>query len=293
MNLPVNSFCPHCAIEDGGHQADPYDVADNSHRFALGGFEDMLWSAAPAVDTPLGQGILIDERTALSPSSVLPSSSAAPLAEELLLMQPTYAAAHDQYAGHEPELANFPVPVSYLQGSMGDEYVHCSPPEWYTVSEDDPMENSEQDPTAAMTCWEPSGIVDHHLSAVGSSTTETNPPVHATPNGGPLIFRCQYYVQGGPCGLLIEGDEVLEDALEHVTSVHTNFGSLPEVWTCLWGGNCNSHIRKGNARRHVGTHVVRWQCANCPSSYSRYDSAKKHAKDCGDGHVFMVPRLEY
>ncbi|OAX31451.1 hypothetical protein K503DRAFT_83624 [Rhizopogon vinicolor AM-OR11-026] len=308
MNLPDNSFC------DNVHPAHPYDVADNFHRFASGWsvllsllavfavfehavsnrFEDMLWSATPTVDNPLGQGILIDERTAPSPSSVPPSSSAAPLAEELLLTQSTYAAAH----GHE--LASFPVPVSNLQGFMGDGYVHCSPPsfgeEWYTVSEDDSMENGEpeQDPTAAMTCWEPPSVVDHyHLSAVGSNTTDTDPPVHATLNGGPLMFKCQYYVQGGPCGLSIEGDEILEDVLEHVTSVHTNSNSLPEVWTCLWGGNCNSCIRKGNARRHIGTHVVRWQCANCPSSYSRDDSAKKHAKDCGDGHIFMVPRLEY
>ncbi|OJA11985.1 hypothetical protein AZE42_04737 [Rhizopogon vesiculosus] len=179
MNLPDNSFC------DNVHPADPYDVADNSHRFASGWFEDMLWSAAPTVENPLGQGILIDECTALSPSSVPPNSSAAPLAEELLLMQSTYVAAHG------PELASFPVSVNDLQGFMGDGYVHCSPlsfgEEWYTVSEDDSMEDGEQDPTAAMTCWEPPSVVDHyHPSAVGSNTTETNPPVHATPNGWTL-----------------------------------------------------------------------------------------------------------
>ncbi|OJA15323.1 hypothetical protein AZE42_10863 [Rhizopogon vesiculosus] len=280
MNSPDNSFCSRHAIEDDAHLAYPYDIADNSHRFASGWFEDMLWSAAPAVDTPLGQGILIDE-----------SSSTAPLAEELLLMQPTYAAVH------EPELASFPVPVSDLQGLMGDGYMYWSPlsfdEEWYTVLEDNSMENGEQDQTAAMTCWEASSVVDNYdLSAVGSNTRDTNPPVHATLYGGPLIFKCQYYVQGGPCGLLIEGDEVLEDALEHVTNVHTTSGSLPEVWTCLWGGNCNSRM-KGNARRHVGAHIVRWQCANCLLTYSRDDSAKKHAKDCGDGYIFMVPRLEY
>ncbi|OJA20640.1 hypothetical protein AZE42_10682 [Rhizopogon vesiculosus] len=316
MNLPDNSFYSRHVIEDDAHSVGPYDVADNSHRFASGWsvllsllvvfavfehavsnrFEDMIWSAAPAVDTPLGQGISIDEYTTLSPSSVPPSSSTAPLAEELLLMQLTYSAAHNQYADHEPELVSFPVPVSDLQGFMGDEYVHCSPSsfgeEWYTVSGDDSMGNDEQDPTAAMTCWEPSSPVDHyHLSAVGSNTTETNPLVHTTLNGGPFIFKCQYYVQGGPCGLLIGGDGVLGDALEHVTSVHTTSGSPPEVWTCLWGGNCNSRM-KGNSRRHVVSHVVRWQCANCPSSYSRDDPAKKHAKDCGDGHIFMVPRLE-
>ncbi|OAX30772.1 hypothetical protein K503DRAFT_788249, partial [Rhizopogon vinicolor AM-OR11-026] len=206
MNLPDNSFCSRHVIEDDAHPIDPYDVADNSHSR----FDDMLWSAAPVIDNPLGQGIPTDEYTTPSPSSVPPSSSAAPLTEEMLLMQLACTVAHDQYASHDLELASFPVPVSDLQGFMGDEYMHCSPSsfdeEWYTVSGDDSMENDEQDSTAAMTCWEPSSLVDHyhHLSAVGSNTTETNPSVHATLSGGPIIFRCQYYVQGGPCGLLIE-----------------------------------------------------------------------------------------
>jgi hypothetical protein len=85
MNLPDNSFCSRHAIEDDAHPADSYHVADNSHRFDYGwsvllslfvifvvfehavsnSFENMLWSAAPTVDTPFGQRTLIDERSVI------------------------------------------------------------------------------------------------------------------------------------------------------------------------------------------------------------------------------------
>jgi len=128
---------------------------------------------------------------------------------------------------------------------------------------------------------------------------EIMPTGHATQLSGPHVFRCQHHARGEPCGLLIEGD--IQDALEHFARVHvhrpgpmvTKSSSPPEFWTCRWGGKCNVCMLKENFRRHVTAHFVRWQCLNCTRTYSRDDSARKHARDCGgDGSIITVPRLD-
>ncbi|OJA11983.1 hypothetical protein AZE42_04738 [Rhizopogon vesiculosus] len=305
MNFPDSSSCSRGFEE---HLAEPYHVAGSAHGFAFG-FEEMFWpgyqdhdfsmQAAVSMDNPLAVGILIDECTALSPSSMPPSSSSASQVEEPYLVRSTgAAAAHDEHTAHEFA----PVNNDFRQGSMGDgleSHVHCPLPpfggQW---------QNGEQD---AITYLEPSSVIDHHhlpepsgvvghhhVPAVGGDMMVINSAAHATPNSDPLVFRCKHHTRGQPCGLLIEGD--IQDALEHFAHVHvrpmvTRSGSPSEFWTCRWGGKCNIRVRKGNFRRHVVGHFFRWKCLNCLRTYSRDDSARKHANVCGDGSIIMVPRL--
>jgi hypothetical protein len=51
-------------------------------------------------------------------------------------------------------------------------------------------------------------------------------------------------------------------------------------------------MRKENFRRHVLGHLIRWKCSNCPCTYSRDDTARKHARGCGDGRILMIPLLD-
>jgi hypothetical protein len=125
----------------------------------------------------------------------------------------------------------------------------------------------------------------------------TDVKVHPAHNGVPLqvAFSCQHHVRGRPCGLLVKCD--ILDALAHFARVHVRpmvarSGSPSEFWTCRWGGKCGSRMRKENFRRHVLGHLVRWKCSNCPCAYSRDDSARKHARGCGDGRILMMPRLD-
>ena len=110
-----------------------------------------------------------------------------------------------------------------------------------------------------------------------------------------LRFICQHHpLEGhGPCGQLIDGDAL--DALDHFASAHVHSmgessRSDPEKWICHWRGRCGIGMRRENFRRHIVKHLFRWKCSNCLSSYSRDDTAKKHAKGCGDGQMHMVPR---
>ncbi|OJA15324.1 hypothetical protein AZE42_10862 [Rhizopogon vesiculosus] len=108
MNFPDSSSCSRGFEE---HPTELYHVAGSANRFAFK-FEEMFWSryqdldfstqAAGSMDNPLAVGILIDKRTALSPSSMPPSSSGAPQIEEPHLMRSICtAAAHDEYAARE------------------------------------------------------------------------------------------------------------------------------------------------------------------------------------------------
>jgi hypothetical protein len=119
-----------------------------------------------------------------------------------------------------------------------------------------------------------------------------------TPTGGPLVFRCRHYIraQGRLCGMLVEGD--LSDALEHFSRAHVHPAvrarSRPpsKHWTCRWRDNCGSRVLKENFKRHVMAHIARWKCSGCPTTFSRNDTARRHAKSCGDGRILMVPRLD-
>lgn len=141
----------------------------------------------------------------------------------------------------------------------------------------------------------------HHSALVGGDARDsepTPPPTPMTPSGGPNI-RCQHHVQGQPCGVLVEGG--FPGILEHFACMHvrprisanarSDLHVPSEFWTCCWGGKCGSRIRKEGFRRHVLGHLARWKCSTCSSTYSRDDSARKHAKDCGDGRIVMQPRL--
>ncbi|OAX31492.1 hypothetical protein K503DRAFT_860726 [Rhizopogon vinicolor AM-OR11-026] len=306
MNFPDSSSCRRRFEE---HPAEPYHVTGSAHRFAFRseenfwfGYQDHDFSMQAAVptDTPLEVGILIDGRTALYPSSKPPSSSGAPEVEEPHLMQSTCtAAAHDEYAAH----ACAPVINGSSQGFMGDgpeSHAHCPLPpsdvQW-RIGEQDAITHWESssviDHNNLPACWEPSSAVGHHhVPAVGGDMMISS-AAHSTQNGNPLAFRCRHHTRGQPCGLLIEGD--IQDALEHFAHVHVRpmvARSGSNFWTCRWGGKCNTRVCKGNFRRHVAGHLFRWKCLKCLRTYSRDDSARKHANDCGDGSIIMVPPLD-
>lgn len=137
----------------------------------------------------------------------------------------------------------------------------------------------------------------HHPAIVGDDVMDSGPAPPPTPSSG---LRCQHHVQGQPCGVLIEGG--VPGIVEHFACMHVRprisanaRSDCPsKFWTCRWGGRCDSRIRKEGFRRHVLGHLVRWKCSTCSSTYSRDDSARKHAKDCGDGRIvpIMLPQLE-
>jgi len=130
------------------------------------------------------------------------------------------------------------------------------------------------------------------LATGSDAMVDITPPAH-TPNGGPLVFKCKHHTGDRPCGMLVDGD--ILHALEHFSRVHVQpmFMTSESHWICRWGGKCDSPLLKGNWRRHVMTHLVRWMCSNCLQTYARDDYARKHAKDCGsNGHIFMVPQLD-
>lgn len=138
----------------------------------------------------------------------------------------------------------------------------------------------------------------HHPALVSGDARDsglTPPPIPMTPPGG---LRCRHYVQGQPCGVLIEGG--LPGILEHFAYVHVRprvsanarSDHPSEFWVCRWNDKCGTRIRKEGFRRHVLGHLVRWKCSTCSSTYSRDDSARKHSRDCGDGRIVMQPRLE-
>ena len=47
---------------------------------------------------------------------------------------------------------------------------------------------------------------------------------------------------------------------------------------------------KGNFKRHVMSHLLQWRCLNCAHTYSRDDTANKHAtgKSCGSMECNIV-----
>ncbi|OAX31282.1 hypothetical protein K503DRAFT_806194 [Rhizopogon vinicolor AM-OR11-026] len=308
MNFHDSSSCSRGFEE---HPAELYH-AGSAHRFAFG-FEEEFWSgyqdynfstqAGMSMNTPLAVGILIDERAALSPLSVPPSSLGAQQVDEPHLMRSTCtAAAHDEYAAH----AFTPVINGFRQGFIGngpEGHTHYPLPQF-----DGQWQNREQDANTHRESssvidhhhlpagWEPSSVVGHHhVPAVGGNMMDISLAAHATPNGDPLVFRCKHHTRGQPCGLLIEGD--IQDTLEHFAHAHVRpivarSGSPSKFWTCRWGGKCNIRLLKGNFRRHVAGHLFRWKCLKCLRTYSRDDSARKHANDCGDGSIVMVPRLD-
>jgi len=136
-------------------------------------------------------------------------------------------------------------------------------------------------------------LVDHHHPPTGASYnminfSRTAPPVTVTAH---LKFRCQHYPPDGhgPCGELIDGD--ISDALEHFARVHVHPGSATGKWICQWQGQCGIPMLKGNFKRHVTSHLLRWECMNCTHTFSRDDYANKHARSCGsmERKVVMVP----
>jgi len=143
-----------------------------------------------------------------------------------------------------------------------------------------------------MSGWE----VSPYLSAegVGGDIRAIAQATHHTPFDGPRMLRCPYHTRGRPCGLLIDGGIPAIGA--HFASVHVGpgrsakSGRPKEYWTCRWGGECNKPMRRKYFKRHVVSHLVGWKGSNCSKTYSRDDSARKHAKDCGDGMIFMEPR---
>ncbi|KAG2034250.1 hypothetical protein BDR03DRAFT_1013588 [Suillus americanus] len=158
------------------------------------------------------------------------------------------------------------------------------------------LANDGQD---AMTVWGDihvsSADTPHYPTIVGGDVMDNGPAPPLTSSGG---LRCQHYVQGRPCGAVIEGG--VPGILAHFACVHVRTrlsanarSNRPsKSWTCGWGGKCVSHIRKEGFKRHVLSHFFRWKCSTCLSPYSRDDSARKHAKDCGHGRIFMEPRSE-
>ena len=113
------------------------------------------------------------------------------------------------------------------------------------------------------------------------------PPAPVTAH---LKFLCQHYPQDGhgPCGELIDGG--IDDAYEHFARVHVHPGSAPEKWTCRWQGHCGNPRLKVNFKRHVKSHLLRWGCLNCARTYSRDDTANKHARNCGGmEYIVVVP----
>ncbi|KAG2149178.1 hypothetical protein DEU56DRAFT_781110 [Suillus clintonianus] len=161
------------------------------------------------------------------------------------------------------------------------------------------LANDGQD---VMTGWEDhlvsSADDPHYAPIVGGDARDIGPAPHPTPSGVLSVVRCQHHIQGQPCGVLIEGE--ISSILEHFACMHVRprmFANAksqhpPEFWTCRWGGGCDSRMRKEGIKRHVLGHIFRWKCLTCSSTYSRDDSARKHAKECGDGRISMQPRSE-
>ncbi|KAG1832733.1 hypothetical protein EV424DRAFT_1367880 [Suillus variegatus] len=182
-----------------------------------------------------------------------------------------------------PEL-NFP-----FQDAEGNQHVHGS------LS----LANHGQDVVTIFEDPQVSSADDsHHSAIVGGDVSDSGPTPPTTSSGDPNILRCQHHVQGQPCGVLIKGG--FSSVLKHFAYMHvrphisSNARSdrPEEFWICRWGGKCDSRIRKEGFKRHVLGHLVRWKCSTCSSTYSRDDSARKHAKDCGDGRIVMLPRLD-
>lgn len=187
---------------------------------------------------------------------------------------------------------SIPGPDIPLHDAEGDQYVHGP------LS----LASDGQDSMTILEDTHVSSLNDpYHPALVSGDARDsgpTPPPIPMTPSGGPNSLRCRHYVQGRPCGVPIEGG--LPGILEHIARVHVRprisanaRSDLPsEFWVCRWNGKCNTRIRKEGFRRHVLGHLVRWKCSTCSSTYSRDDSARKHARDCGDGMIVMQPRLE-
>lgn len=172
-----------------------------------------------------------------------------------------------------------------FRDAEGNQHVHSS------LS----LENDGQDAV-----WEDtyvSSADDHHHPAVIDDVMDSGPALPLIPSGS---LWCQHHdVQGQPCGVLIEGGVL--GILKHFACVHVRprisanarSASPSKFWICRWGGKCDSRIRKEGFKRHVLGHLVRWGCSTCSLTYSRDDSARKHAKDCGNGRIFMQLRSEY
>ncbi|KAG2074952.1 hypothetical protein BDR04DRAFT_1092622 [Suillus decipiens] len=150
----------------------------------------------------------------------------------------------------------------------------------------------------AMTVWEDAhaSANDPHHPAIVSGDVMDSEPVPPMPS---CSLRCQHHdIQDQPCGVLIEGE--IADILEHFARVHVRpcisadaRSDIPsKYWDCRWGGKCDSFILKEGFRRHVLGHLARWKCSTCSSTYSRDDTARKHAKHCKDSRIFMQPQSE-
>ncbi|KAG1883174.1 hypothetical protein F4604DRAFT_326449 [Suillus subluteus] len=230
------------------------------------------------------------------------------------LPQPAYAPPGEYTVG---DLTGFPVNSHVHQNFMRNEDHHgllSFGNEWFQHESisgfDFPIHDAEgnqhvyssfslaNDGQDAMTVLEDTHVSSadnpHHPAIVGD-VMDNGPAPPLTPSGG---LRCQHYVQGQPCGVLIEGG--VPDILEHFAcrhvrprlSANARSDRPSKFWTCRWGGKCDTRIRKGGLKRHVLGHLVRWKCSTCPLTYSRDDSARKHAKDCGNGRIFMQARSE-
>ncbi|KAG1826740.1 uncharacterized protein BJ212DRAFT_1307970 [Suillus subaureus] len=161
------------------------------------------------------------------------------------------------------------------------------------------IESNDNYSADVMTVWEYTHVLNaddpYYPAIVGGDVMDNGPAPPLIPSGG---LRCQYHVQGRPCGALIEGGA--PSILKHFACMHvpprffTNARSdrPSKPWICCWDGKCDSRILKGSFKRHVLSHFFRWMCPTCSSPYSRDDSARKHAKGCGNGRIFMQPRPE-
>ncbi|KAG2074960.1 hypothetical protein BDR04DRAFT_1092650, partial [Suillus decipiens] len=138
---------------------------------------------------------------------------------------------------------------------------------------------------------------DPHYPVIVSTAVMDNGP--ASPPAPSCSLWCQHHdAQGQPCGVLIEGE--IADIMEHFARVHVRpcisadaRSDIPsKYWDCCWGGKCNSCILKEGFRRHVLGHLARWKCSTCSLTYSRDDSARKHAKHCKHSRISMQAQSE-
>jgi len=121
---------------------------------------------------------------------------------------------------------------------------------------------------------------------------------HATQTVTP-VFRLQHHTRGQPCGLLIEGGiyNALDTSSMCMSARRSKIRFSIESGPCHWGGKCNIRVGKGTQKAFRAP-SRRWKCLKCLRTYSRDDSARKHANVCGDGSIAMVtvdgrsPKLE-
>ncbi|KAG2066098.1 hypothetical protein BDR04DRAFT_1160644 [Suillus decipiens] len=228
------------------------------------------------------------------------------------LSQPAYVPP-GEYAGDE--LTSFPVVDHFHQNVGHNEEYHgsssllSSDSEWFQYEsipglyssfyDAEGNQHAHHSPSLAnngqdvMIIWEDIHCVSsagdsHHPAIVGGDVMDNGQAPTPIPS---CSLRCQHHnAQGQPCGMLIEGE--IADILEHFARMHVCPRISPKYWTCRWGGQCGKYTLKEGFKRHILGHLARWECSACSSTFSRGDTARKHARHCGNGRIFMKRRSE-